>query len=87
MPAVYNTHHKNAPKDAVYIGRGSKYGNPYISGKDGNRDEVCEKYIAMVEADLKLKAEFVNDLRGKNLVCFCKPKRCHGDYLLFIANE
>ena len=28
----------------VYIGRGSKWGNPYVIGKDGNRDEVIEKY-------------------------------------------
>lgn len=26
-------------------------------------------------------------LRGKNLVCWCKPLPCHGDVLLTIANS
>lgn len=28
-PRVWNKHHKNAPADAVYIGRGSPWGNPF----------------------------------------------------------
>ena len=28
----------------VYIGRGSKWGNPYRIGEDGTREEVIEKY-------------------------------------------
>ena len=28
----------------VYIGRGSKWGNPFIIGRDGNRKEVIDKY-------------------------------------------
>ncbi len=27
----------------VYIGRGSKWGNPFHIGKDGNRKEVIDK--------------------------------------------
>jgi len=29
----------------------------------------------------------LHTLKGKNLVCFCKPLKCHGDYLLEITNE
>ena len=29
---------------AIYIGRGSKWGNPFVIGKDGTRAEVIEKY-------------------------------------------
>ena len=28
----------------IYIGRGSKWGNPFVIGKDGSREEVVEKY-------------------------------------------
>lgn len=87
MPKVYNKYHKDAPPGAVYIGRGSKWGNPYRIGPDGNRDTVCELY----KEDRLNHREFVEmvklELKGKDLVCFCKPARCHGDDLLRVANE
>lgn len=87
MCKVHNKYHKTAPADAIYIGRGSLYGNPFIIGKDGDRDEVCDKFEAKIEADPALKATICTNLKGRDLVCFCAPKRCHGDYLLRIANE
>lgn len=84
---VYNKHHGNYPKDSVYIGRGSCYGNPFIIGKDGTREEVIKKYIDLIESDEKLKKLIIQRLKGKNLLCFCSPKPCHGDYLLKICNE
>lgn len=88
MPKVYNRHHKNAPADAVYVGRGSPWGNPFVIGEDGTRDEVCEKYERMIEEQGDLAKRIIRGrLRGKDLVCYCSPQRCHGDYLLRIANE
>lgn len=87
MPKVYNKYHHDAPAGAVYIGRGSPYGNKFRIGPYATRDEVCDKFEAMVEANPELKARFIRELRDKDLVCFCAPKRCHGDYLLRIANE
>jgi len=77
QPKVHNKHHKTAPIDAVYIGRGSPWGNPYVLGKDGDRDQVCDLFEQNVLPTLDLGA-----LRGKDLVCFCAPKRCHGDSIL-----
>lgn len=85
MPKVY--HINNAPDDARYIGRGSIAGNPFKIGRDGTRDEVCDKYAAYLEANPALKEEVMNYYKGADLKCFCKPKRCHGDYLLKICNE
>lgn len=34
--AVLNKHKHGIPKGAIYIGRGSKWGNPFVMGKDGN---------------------------------------------------
>ncbi len=64
----------------IYIGRGSKWGNPFIIGRDGNREEVIRKYREYI-----MQSDLLNDLeelRGKVLGCFCKPKACHGDVLV-----
>jgi hypothetical protein len=47
-PIVHNKHHKTAPPDAVYIGRGSKWGNPFKIGPDGSRYDVCEAFETKV---------------------------------------
>jgi hypothetical protein len=87
LPDIYNRHNKNCPIDAVYIGRNTPWGNPYEIGKDGSRHDVCNKFIAYVENHPTLKADIKKYLKGKDLKCSCKPARCHGDYLLRIANE
>jgi hypothetical protein len=71
---VLNKHHGGIPPGAVYIGRGSPWGNPFKIGRDGTRDEVCDRYEREVLPTLDLEP-----LRGKDLVCFCAPLRCHGD--------
>lgn len=87
FPRVCNKYHNTAREGAVYIGRGSPYGNPFIIGVDGDRDEVCDKYEVMLESNLELTKLVKSQLKGKDLVCFCAPKRCHGDVLLKVANE
>ena len=85
---VHNKYHNTAPKDAVYIGRGSMWGNPFVIGRDGDRDEVCEKYEAMLASQIDSGSISIQDLaalHGKDLVCFCAPKRCHGDTLIIAA--
>jgi predicted glycosyltransferase involved in capsule biosynthesis len=71
----------------VYIGRPSIWGNPFVIGKDGNRDEVIEKYKAWLSDKHDLIQAVKTELKGKNLICFCAPAKCHGDVLLQIANE
>jgi hypothetical protein len=41
---VLNKHHAGVPSGAVYIGRGSKWGNPFRIGPDGDRAAVIAKY-------------------------------------------
>ena len=86
MPKVHNKYHNTAGPGAVYIGRGSPFGNPFVIGKHGDRDEVCDKYEAMLCSDPQLITRVKAELKGKDLICFCAPKRCHGDTLLRIAN-
>lgn len=86
-PRVHNKYHQTAPPDAVYIGRGSIYGNPFVIGQHGTRDEVCDAYESMLLSDKELMTKVKDTLKGKHLVCFCYPKRCHGDILIRVANE
>lgn len=83
-------HCKRDPYD-VYIGRPSKWGNPY-SHKDGTLakfkvasvDEAISSYRDyLLESPLK---DDLEELRGKTLGCWCAPNPCHGDVLVELAN-
>lgn len=76
---VYNRH-AGAPADAVFVGRGSPWGNPFRIGHDGTREECIEKFKYHTLPTLDLRP-----LVGKSLVCFCAPRACHGDLLLVAA--
>lgn len=71
----------------VYIGRGSKWGNPYshLEGTQAqhvveSREEAISKYHEYIMGKPELFSQ-LPELRGKTLGCFCKPKSCHGDIL------
>ena len=72
----------------VYIGRGSKWGNPFRIGEHGSRAEVVEKYQKYVlEGKGCHLQSSLHELRGKTLVCYCHPQACHGDVLAWCANH
>ena len=69
----------------VYIGRGSVWGNPYVIGQDGTREEVIEKYkhyLWEMITSKRISLYQLKNLKGKRLGCFCKPKACHGDIIV-----
>lgn len=70
----------------VYVGRPSKWGNPFVIGPDGDRNMVIDKYEKWLRGNTQLMKE-VKELKGKVLACWCAPAKCHGDVLLKIANE
>jgi len=68
---------------AVRIDRGTRYGNPFVLGEDGDRDEVCDAYeqhYIPYKPSIARKID-TGELSGKVLVCHCYPERCHGDLL------
>jgi len=90
----------------IYIGRpmprlglnGSLLANQYRIGKDGTRDECCDKYEIWFNWRLESDPSFVAYIdslvigakEGKDLIfiCWCKPERCHGDFIKsFIENK
>ena len=70
----------------IYIGRPSKWGNPFTIGRDGTREEVMEKYRKWVPTQSQLMAS-LHELVGKTVGCWCKPKDCHGDILKQLVEE
>jgi hypothetical protein len=75
--------HVKTNKD-IYIGRPSKYGNPFEIGKDGTREEVVSKYRIWLYNKIgssEITIDELVDMKDKNLVCWCAPLRCHGDVL------
>jgi hypothetical protein len=69
----------------VYIGRGSKYGNPFVIGRDGTREQVIDAYENWILKQPELLSNLRYELKGKVLGCYCKPAACHGDVLIEIV--
>lgn len=85
------------PANTVYVGRPSRWANPFrIGAKDGRSGGYFDRSTALERFTDQLvrgaitrftEADVVRDLRGKNLACWCKPgDACHADVLLEIAN-
>ncbi len=76
------------PPNTVYVGRPSKWGNPYITGKDGAIKEVLTKYEWYIKGLLIACPSLFNKLQGKDLACWCPlDKPCHADVLLKFLNK
>jgi hypothetical protein len=84
---VLNKRKHGEPEGSVYIGRPSKWGNPFMIGPDGNRAEVLRRFRAYMDEHPALREAAKRELRGKDLVCWCAPLACHGDILMQEANE
>lgn len=88
-------HCKKEPYD-VYIGRPSKWGNPFTHLNNATqakfevdtREEAIEAYREWI---LKGEGQFLladlHELKGKTLGCWCKPKACHGDILVELVQK
>ena len=70
----------------IYIGRGSKWGNPYSIGVDGDRNEVIEKYKDYILTQKHL-LDSLHELEDKRLGCHCFPRRCHGHILIELLEK
>ncbi|MBC2741564.1 MAG: DUF4326 domain-containing protein [Desulfosarcina sp.] len=84
------------PPNTVYVGRGSKWGNPHrvdeyrfesidqcrnAARRDWRHDLECGSLPYSTE-------DIQRDLRGKNLACWCPLNSyCHADDLLELANK
>ena len=77
------------PEGAVYVGRPTKWGNPFSIYECGGGDYGRGAAIACFRHNLTdaQKEAARAELRGKDLMCWCPlNKPCHADVLLEIAN-
>ena len=84
---VLNKRTDTIPPDAVYVGRPSKWGNPFRIGKDGTREECIAKYKVYIEHRIRKGELDPEELQGKDLVGWCAPLPCHADILMELANQ
>lgn len=79
----------------VFIGRGSKWGNPFTHINDKptladtvveTREEAIERYREYILSNQDL-IDSLDELEGKVLGCYCKPKSCHGDIILELLTK
>jgi hypothetical protein len=78
--------HCKKKKFDIYVGRPTKWGNPFEIGKDGDRKEVINKYREYLLSSPELMSD-LHELKDKILGCWCAPKACHGDVLAYWANK
>jgi len=83
----------------IYIGRkhGHRhYGNPFVIGVDGSRDEVVKKCDSWLKGIAYTEIEPVrrswilrnlDQLEGEVLGCWCTPLPCHGDIYIQLLEE
>lgn len=79
-------HKRDMRAGDVYVGRPSAWGNPFIIGRDGTREEVIAKYERYLLNSRVLMAE-IHTLKNKRLACWCAPLACHADVLHKHANR
>jgi hypothetical protein len=67
---------------AVRVDRGSKFGNPFILGDDGDRDTVCDAYENSYLPNKPSILKALPTLKGRVLICHCYPERCHAQGII-----
>ena len=70
----------------VYIGRPSKWGNPFKIKKSEPREVCVKRYRELLLRQDELLGQ-LGELQGKVLGCWCKPELCHGDVLAQLADS
>lgn len=86
---------KTGEKYDVYIGRGSKWGNPFthITSFKTKAEYIVESRTVAIEKyreyilNNKELLDSLHELKGKTLGCFCSPRPCHGNILLELIKE
>lgn len=74
------------PEGAKYVGRPSKWGNPFKVSEYG-REKALELYREYLEEKIQKGELNPQELKGLNLACFCRlDEACHADILLELAN-
>jgi len=67
--------------NAVYVGRPTKWGNPFTV-KEYGLTMCLDRYTIWLTQKLFQDPSFLDPLKGKDLVCFCPlDQPCHADII------
>lgn len=86
MPTIYNVR-KFCPPTAIKVDRGSDWGNPFVMHGETDRDRVCMLFDLYAQWRLTVEPNWLEPIKGKDIACWCVPKRCHAVTLLQLANR
>jgi len=76
------------PENAIYVGRPSKYGNPFKVEREEQREAAIRMYERHLRNELIKDPHFLDPLKGKDLACWCPlHKPCHADVILKLLKE
>lgn len=87
------------PPNTVYVGRPSKWGNPFVVGEThGNfgRIRSAERAVDLFELHIGPMGNYeyddgthnLEELRGKNLACWCPlDQPCHADWVRSLCDQ
>jgi DNA polymerase-1 len=84
MPNIFPAKHAAQHPSAALVQRPTKWGNPFVIGRDGTREEVVAKHAAWVVKQPWLMSSLW-EISGKDLLC-CAERPCHAETLLVLAN-
>jgi hypothetical protein len=74
------------PQNVIYVGRPTKWGNPYKLSEYGYA--CLQMYEDWLRQQLKNNPSFLEPLRGKDLACWCPlDKPCHVDIIMKLLTE
>ncbi len=79
------------PANAVYVGRPTKWGNPFRLSDGLSQAEVVNRFRRWITEDAVPQNELraaLSELRGNDLICWCRlDQPCHADVLIELANR
>lgn len=75
------------PENAVYVGRPTKWGNPFNLAEYGENVAMLNYRLHLLRMVTAMLLD-LKQLKGKDLACWCPlNKPCHADILLELANN
>jgi hypothetical protein len=90
VTTVHNLRYERMRPGDIRIDRRTEFGNEFVIGYDGTREEVIAKFEAAERARLAFdggRRYKVWRMHGKRLFCWCAPESCHGDVYVRLAAE
>lgn len=86
---IWRAKNRNKPADAIDIGPGTPWANPFVPGRDGTRADVIDQFQRWVrngpDCSARWMRKHIDELIGRDVFCTCAPDLCHGEVLVGMA--